>query len=135
MQNVMMRRVLLLNALIVLAVLVSLPSVGNREGVVFAQTPPPGPTSEITTGSETPTGDRPAPIATRLPEGAALTRTPEPTATPGLIVEGVSKVAEVSGLAGESFLGFPVALALADAAGDADGVGVAESARAAGEAR
>lgn len=108
MQNVMMRRVLLLNALIVLAVLVSLPSVGNREGVVFAQTPPPGPTSEITTGSETPTGDRPAPIATRLPEGAALTRTPEPTATPGLIVEGVSKVAEVSGLAGESFLGLPV---------------------------
>jgi len=45
---------------------------------------------------------------TRVPEGAVLTRTPEPTATPGLIVEGISRVAERSGLTGESLLGLPV---------------------------
>ena len=105
MQYAMAKRVLLLIALIVITMLVSLPSVGR---VVFAQTPPPGPTSETTTESETPTGDRPAPIATRVPEGAGLTRTPEPTATPGLIVEAISSVTETSGWAGESFLGLPV---------------------------
>ena len=104
MQYAMAKRVLLPIALIVIAMLVSLPSFGQ---VVFAQTPPPGPTPETTTGSETPTGDRPAPIASRVPEGAGLTRTPEPTATPGLIVEAVSAVTEKSGLAGQSFLGLP----------------------------
>ena len=59
-------------------------------------------------GSATPTSVLPAPLATRVPEGAVLTRTPEPTATPGFIVEGVSTIAERSGLAGESFLGLPV---------------------------
>jgi MscS family membrane protein len=58
--------------------------------------------------SGTPAGVLPAPLATRVPEGAVLTRTPEPTATPGLIVEAVSAVAENRGLAGESFLGLPV---------------------------
>ena len=75
---------------------------------MLAHTPPPGPTPAAPVGSATPTSVLPAPLATRVPEGAVLTRTPEPTATPGLIVEGVSKVAEKSGLAGESFLGLPV---------------------------
>ncbi|MGD9048171.1 MAG: mechanosensitive ion channel, partial [Anaerolineae bacterium] len=101
----MMKRILLPVALILAAILVPLPSVGQA---VFAQTPPPGATSETSEGSETPTGVLPAPLATRMPEGALPTRTPEPTATPGLIAEGVSRVAEQSGLAGESFLGLPV---------------------------
>jgi small-conductance mechanosensitive channel len=43
-----------------------------------------------------------------VPEGAILTRTPEPTATPGVIVESVTAVTERTGLAGEEFLGVPV---------------------------
>ena len=38
-------------------------------------------------------------------DGAVTTRTPEPTATPGVISEGVSKVTEQTGLARVSFLG------------------------------
>jgi MscS family membrane protein len=91
--------------LIVISVLVLLPSLSQS---VLAETPPPGPTPRVIVESGTPTGVLPAPLATRAPEGAKLTRTPEPTATPGLIVEGVSKAAEMSGLAGESFLGLPV---------------------------
>lgn len=105
-----MKRDFLRTALFMISVLVLLPSFGQP---VLAETPLPGPTPEVPMGSETPSGEMPtgilpAPLATRVPEGAVLTRTPEPTATPGLIVEGVSKVAEKSGLAGESFLGLPV---------------------------
>jgi MscS family membrane protein len=91
--------------LIVISALVLLLSLGSA---ITAQTPQPGVTPEITAESAPSADGIPAPLATRLPEGAVLTRTPEPTATPGLIVEGVSKVTEVSGLAGESFLGLPV---------------------------
>ena len=91
--------------LIVVSMLVLLPYLGRA---VLAETPPPGPTPVVTMESGSPTGVLPAPLATRVPEGAVLTRTPEPTATPGLIVEAVSTVAEKRGLAGESFLGLPV---------------------------
>jgi MscS family membrane protein len=92
-------------ALILVSVLVLLPYLGQA---VLAETPPPGPTPGVTMESGTPAGVLPAPLATRVPEGAVLTRTPEPTATPGLIVDVVSQVAEARGLAGESFLGLPV---------------------------
>jgi MscS family membrane protein len=92
-------------ALILVSVLVLLPYLGQA---VFAETPPPGPTPGVTMESGPPAGVLPAPLATRVPEGAVLTRTPEPTATPGLIVDVVSQVAEARGLAGESFLGLPV---------------------------
>lgn len=92
-------------ALIVVSVLVLLSCASQ---VVFAETPPPGPTSAAPAGSAIPTSVLPASLATRVPEGAILTRTPEPTATPGLLLEAVSAVAENRGLAGESFLGLPV---------------------------
>jgi MscS family membrane protein len=92
-------------ALILVSVLVLLPYLGQA---VLAETPPPGPTPGVPLESGTPAGVLPAPLATRVPEGAVLTRTPEPTATPGLIVDVVSQVAEARGLAGESFLGLPV---------------------------
>jgi len=101
----MMRNGSLRTALIVVSVLVLLSCASQ---VVFAETPPPGPTPAVTMESGTPAGVLPALLATRVPEGALLTRTPEPTATPGLLVEAVSAVAENSGLAGESFLGLPV---------------------------
>jgi hypothetical protein len=84
-------------ALIVVSVLVLLPCFSQA---VLAETPPPGPTPGVTMESGTPAGVLPAPLATRVPEGAVLTRTPEPTATPGLIVDVVSQVAEARGLAG-----------------------------------
>jgi len=96
--------------LLVVSLLVLLPSLGQA---VYAETPPPGSTPGVSMESGTPTGgtlasETPAPIITRALEGTVPTRTPEPTATPGFIVEGVTKVTEKSGLAGESFLGLPV---------------------------
>ena len=66
----------------------------------MAQTPPPGTTPRLTAE-----GDTPAPTATALLEGVIETRTPEPTATPGLIADEVEKLARATGLYTASFLG------------------------------
>ena len=68
----MMNKESLRTALILLSLLVLLLSFGQA---VLAQTPPPGATAETTEGSEVPAGELPAPIATRLPEGAVVSRT------------------------------------------------------------
>lgn len=101
----MLKKESLVTGLLLLSLLILFLGFGQ---VVSAQTPQPLASSETTEGGETPSGDRPAPSTTRVPEGTVFTRTPEPTATPGLIVRGVSKATERSRLAGESFLGLPV---------------------------
>jgi MscS family membrane protein len=84
----------------ILALLVLSPA-GN--GVVSAQTPEsPSPSA----GS--PTTASPAPTPTDLLEGVIMTRTPEPTATPGRIERQVEEVAETIGLAQTTFLGLSV---------------------------
>jgi small-conductance mechanosensitive channel len=68
------------------------------KGVVSAQTPePPAPTDAT-----------PAPTATDLLESVISTRTPEPTATPGVIQQQVEEVVEIIGLAQTTFLGLTV---------------------------
>ena len=77
----------------------------------FAETTQPETTPEPMTDGETPaegeapTGETPAPTATALLEGIVETRTPEPTATPGLLAEEVEKLARATGLYTTSFLG------------------------------
>jgi MscS family membrane protein len=65
---------------------------------VSAQTPPP-PSSTAAT---------PKPTATDLLGGVIVTRTPEPTATPGLIQQQVEEIVEAVGVAGRTFLGLSV---------------------------
>ena len=101
----MLKKESLVTGLLLLSLLILLLGFGQ---VVSAQTPQPLASSETAEGGETPSGDKLAPSITRVPEGTVFTRTPEPTATPGLIVRGVSKATERSRLAGESFLGLPV---------------------------
>jgi hypothetical protein len=78
---------------------------------VLAETPQPETTPESTIGDETPTedeaptGETPAPTATALLEGVIETRTPVPTATPGLISEEVERFARTTGLYRATFLG------------------------------
>jgi MscS family membrane protein len=55
------------------------------------------------------TGGTPAPTPTDLLEGVIITRTPEPTATPGRIEQQVEELAETVGLAQTTFLGLSVA--------------------------
>jgi small-conductance mechanosensitive channel len=50
----------------------------------------------------------PAPTPTDLLEGVIMTRTPEPTATPGRVEQQVEEVVETIGLARVTFLGFGV---------------------------
>jgi MscS family membrane protein len=84
----------------VLALVVLFPAVGRQ---VSADTPqPPSPTVEPYTGAS------PAPEPTDLLEGVIVTRTPEPTATPGRIERQVEEVAETVGLARATFLGLSV---------------------------
>jgi small-conductance mechanosensitive channel len=68
----------------------------DLKGPVSAQTP------------ETPTNATPAPTATDLLEGVVMTRTPEPTATPGRVEQQVEEVVEAIGLARTTFLGLGV---------------------------
>ena len=57
----------------------------------------------------TPEAEAPEPTPTALLDAViSATRTPVPTATPDLIAEGVERVTEATGLAGESFLGLEV---------------------------
>ncbi len=67
-----------------------------------------------TPGSETPTGEvttgeTPAPTVTRPFEGVVTTRTPEPTATPGVLAEQAEQLATAVGLATTTFLGLKAA--------------------------
>jgi MscS family membrane protein len=66
------------------------------------------PESETPTG-EVPAGETPAPTATSLFEGVITTRTPEPTATPGVLAEQAEQLATAVGLATTTFLGLTAA--------------------------
>ena len=91
----MKKRLLLVLILSVLALLVLSPAAG---GVASADTPePPSPTDASS-----------APTPTDLLEGVIVTRTPEPTATPGMIEQQVEELAETVGLARAAFLGLSV---------------------------
>ena len=72
-------------------------------GAVLANVPEQG-----TPGTPSPTGVTPAPTPTDLLEGVIITRTPEPTATPGRIEQQVEELAETAGLAQMTFLGLDV---------------------------
>ncbi len=97
-----------------LAVLLSGSAVTAR-----AQTPEPQPLAESTAvgeaptgaapGAETPTDTTPAPTPTNLLEGVVMTRTPEPTATPGVLSEQAERVAAAVGLETTTFLGLAAA--------------------------
>jgi MscS family membrane protein len=107
--------------IVLLVLFVVLLSAFGQTGLAQTPTAPaeptPGATTEAVTQSSTPevmaedgtpTDEEPAPTPTKLLEGVILTRTPMPTATPDLLAEGVSKITEETGLAGETFLGLPV---------------------------
>jgi len=66
-------------------------AISVRQVPVSAQTPPP-----------------PSPTATDPFGGVITTRTPEPTATPGLIQQQVEEMVEAVGVAGRTFLGLSV---------------------------
>jgi MscS family membrane protein len=66
------------------------------------------PKSETVTG-EAPTAEKPALVITRPFEDVVTTRTPEPTATPGVLAEQAEQLAAAAGLATTSFLGLAAA--------------------------
>jgi hypothetical protein len=68
------------------------------QDMISAQSPEP----------PSPTDPTPAPTATDLLESVIITRTPEPTATPGILQQQVEEVIETVGLAQTTFLGFSV---------------------------
>ena len=108
-----MKTQLLRTALIVFTVLVLLPISGQA---VLAETPEPGPgtgdtPSSVATGlveTGEAMAETPAPAATGVLDEVVMTRTPEPTATPGVIEQRVTELAARAGLATTTFLGLPV---------------------------
>ena len=66
------------------------------------------PTESATPESASPTDESSAPAPTGLLEEVIVTRTPEPTATPGRIEQQVEELAETVGLARTTFLGLSV---------------------------
>jgi small-conductance mechanosensitive channel len=86
-------------------------------GILAAQTPESTPAnateSEMLTGEApaggTPTDEAPAPTPTSPFEGVLETRTPEPTATPGVLAEQAEQLARAVGLATTTFLGLAAA--------------------------
>jgi MscS family membrane protein len=72
-------------------------------GLAFADTPAPADRA-----SAAPEGDEPAPTATGLLEEVIATRTPEPTATPGVVQEQVAELVARAGLARTTILGLTV---------------------------
>jgi MscS family membrane protein len=96
----MKKRLLLVLMLSVAVLLIPFPA---GEGIVFADTPePPSPMD----GS--PTDESPTPEPTDLLEGVIMTRTPEPTATPGRVEQQVEELAETVGLGRVTFLGLSI---------------------------
>jgi MscS family membrane protein len=72
----------------------------------LAQTPVPEPATAGTAESEA--GEAGAAATESSPlDDVVVTRTPAPTATPGVIAEGVSQLTAEAGLAAETFLGLP----------------------------
>jgi MscS family membrane protein len=70
-------------------------------------TPEPGNTVS-TTPEPASAEESPTPAATDLLEGVIMTRTPEPTPTPGRIEQGVEELVDTVGLARTTFLGLSV---------------------------
>ena len=91
----MKRKALLVLIASVAALLLAM---SDRQVPVSAQTPPP----------PSPTAATPEATATDLLEGVIVTRTPEPTATPGLIQLQVEEMVEAVGVAGRTLLGLSV---------------------------
>lgn len=91
----MKTKLLLVLILSVAALLVLFSTVG-----CVASANPPEPAS--------PTDESSAPAPTGLLEEVIVTRTPEPTATPGRIEQQVEELAETVGLARTTFLGLSV---------------------------
>jgi small-conductance mechanosensitive channel len=108
-----MKTQLLRTTLIVFTVLVLLPIFGQA---VLAETPEPGPgtgdtPSSVATGlveTGEAMAETPVPAGTGVLDEVLMTRTPEPTATPGVIEQGVTELAARAGLATTTFLGLPV---------------------------
>ena len=111
----MKRRVLLISIPVVLG-LFALLSAGMN--VTLADTPEPGPravgTVEVETVTQEETGEGSTESETEEPEESSpldevvSTRTPMPTATPGVLAEEVSRIARDRGLAGETYLGLAI---------------------------
>ena len=103
-------------AALVLAGLLGVLSLGS--GTTLADTPDPGAlatgvameqgTVEPKTSEEQDGDNEDEAVGPAAREGIVATRTPMPTVTPGFLAEGVSRIAEETGLAGESFLGVAV---------------------------
>lgn len=109
----MMKKEFLRTALMLLSLLVLPLSLGQA---VLAETPEPGSGTNDTPAS-VPTGlvednealgEPPAPTATGVLDEVVMTRTPEPTATPGVIQEEVEELVARAGLASTTFLGLAV---------------------------
>ena len=109
----MIKKDLLRTVLTLFTLLVLIPIFG---GAVLAETPEPGsgtndtPTS-VPTGlveDNEALGEPPAPTATGVLDEVVMTRTPEPTATPGVIQEEVEELVARAGLASTTFLGLAV---------------------------
>jgi MscS family membrane protein len=66
------------------------------------------PSAEGTPADQRPTGDALAPSPTALLEEVIMTRTPEPTVTPGVIQQELAKLVARAGLARTTFLGLTV---------------------------
>jgi MscS family membrane protein len=92
------KRVAFLFLLLLVVVLLSL----GGAATALAQTPAP---SE---GTAPAAGDTPAPTPTALLDELIMTRTPEPTATPGRIEQQVEELAKKAGLTWTTFLGLSV---------------------------
>jgi small-conductance mechanosensitive channel len=110
----MMKREFLRTALSLLALLVLLPILG---GAVSAETPEPSIGPGDTVATSVPTGlpengeivaEPPTTTATGVLDEVLETRTPVPTATPGVIEQGMTKVAARAGLDTPTFLGLSI---------------------------
>jgi len=93
-------------ALLALFLMVGGMASANAPGQGIAQAGTPEPTS--LEGGEEPTGDSPAPTPTGLLDDVIVTRTPVPTATPGVIQQEVAKLVTRAGLARTKVLGLAV---------------------------
>lgn len=93
-----MNRLRVRHLLLAVVVLLALLDMGQQ--ATHAQTPDP---------ATTPQADASEPTATSIIDSVIpATRTPVPTATPDVISEGVTRIAEATGLSGETFLGLTV---------------------------
>ncbi|MGD8622939.1 MAG: mechanosensitive ion channel family protein [Anaerolineae bacterium] len=102
-----------LATLLALAPVAGHPSLASQGRSATPEADPGGSTAPSPAGSAAPTleGDQePAaePTATDLLEGVVVTRTPEPTATPGRVEQQVEELVDIAGLGRATFLGLSV---------------------------